>query len=264
MVALVDLANQALGEAAARSSIGSLDENRSEAKAAKLYIYAVRDQILRAARWNFAGKVDTLTLLKAAPGTPENSTSTATSWDDTQPAPPWLYAYAYPANAIAFWRVLRQPTTQTSGGVPIYSAAASNGYLPGISDNTSPAAFRVSTDDDDLGHARRVVLTNESQALGEWSRPVDDPNLWDAGFQEALVQALAGKLAMAVSGDKQLAATKFQMANRVILEARVANGNEGYTNITREAEWIQARSGAPYAMLPGVLMAAYGPLFAVA
>lgn len=263
MVALVDIANQALGEAAARSSIGSLTENRTEAKAANLYIYAVRDQILRAARWNFAGKVDTLTLLRAAPGTPENASSTATTWSASLPPPPWLYTYAYPAGAVAFWRVLRQPTTQTSSGVPMFSAAM-NSFLPSVADNAYPARFKVSTDDDDYGHARKVVLTNESQALGEWSRPVDDPNLWDAGFQEAVVQALAGKLAMAVSGDKQLAATKFQMANRVILEARAADGNEGYTNTTRDADWIQARASVAIGTVPGTIIAAYGPLFSIA
>ena len=43
MTSLVDIANQALAEAAARSSISSLTEDSSEAAAANMFILPVRD-----------------------------------------------------------------------------------------------------------------------------------------------------------------------------------------------------------------------------
>ena len=167
MTSLVDIANQALAEAAARSSISSLTEDSSEAAAANMFILPVRDQVMRAARWGMCRKTATLTLLKSAPGTPENTTSTATVWNGaTMPPPGWLYTYAYPSDCEFFWRVARQPAIGVVSGTPIFSTTLPGNIGPSTLDLTYPTKWEVASDEDGLGNVTKIILCNETQAVG--------------------------------------------------------------------------------------------------
>ena len=71
-----------------------------------------------------------------------------------------------------------------------------------------------------------------------------NPGLFGAQFVEALVQALAAKLVLALSGQVALANTKFAQANAIITQARASDGNEGLTVIDNMPDWITIREEA--------------------
>ena len=82
-----DICNRAMGMVGARSTIASLaQENSPEARICRLYYATTLGAMLRSAHWNFARKVAYLSLLKSAPGTPENTaTPAATTWSPAWP-----------------------------------------------------------------------------------------------------------------------------------------------------------------------------------
>lgn len=126
----LDFCKQALGELGTRSTIVSLDppDGSQESFYCNLFFEGTRDQVLRAAHWNFAGISDVLTLWKAAPGTPENPT-TGGAWSNRDPAPPWLYSYVHPGGRILQIRRVRGQQLQSGGAdfVPFYGGVATVG-----------------------------------------------------------------------------------------------------------------------------------------
>jgi hypothetical protein len=213
-----------------------LTEDSTEARACQLIYADTRDEVLQMAYWNFAQKTAYLALVKSAPGTPSNAASTATQWATTYPAPPWLYEYAYPTDCIQMSRIVQQiqnyyvGTPYTTGGSNTYPYAVGPG---------SP--FKVTTDEDSQGQQQSVILTNQYQAIGVYTMRITNPALFGAQFVEALVQALAAKLALALSGQVPLANLKFAQANAIITQARASDGNEGLTVIDNMPDWITIR-----------------------
>lgn len=76
---------------------------------------------------------------------------------------------------------------------------------------------------------QRVILTNQEFAVLSYCRQIVDPNIMDALFQKAWYNVIGAVLTMALTGDKQLANSKIQLANQVIAEARSVDANEGLT-----------------------------------
>jgi hypothetical protein len=261
MTSETDIANLALDACSNRNVIGDLTEDSVEAQAARRNFGPTRDQILRAARWGFANKIDLLTLLKAAPGTPEGPTTTTSTWTSAAPMPPWLYSYAYPSDALAVWRILPQ-LGNAPQGIPIFPYA-NYGMMPGSLQLETSTRFNVGSDKDGGGNQIKIVLTNTTQAMAIYCVSVSDPNLWDALFAEAMVKALASKLALSLSGDKGMHKINAQAANDAIIMARVANANEEVVTTDRDADWINARVNRSYAWQLGYIVGPYGPLFPV-
>jgi hypothetical protein len=119
----LDFCKQALGELGTRSTITSVDppDASPEAYYCNLFFNSTRDQALRAAHWNFAGRTHPSLLWKALPGTPENPTTSAGyTWSVRDPPPPWLYAYGYPGEVVQIRRVRGQSQTVNSG-IPLFS-----------------------------------------------------------------------------------------------------------------------------------------------
>ena len=259
MTSEIDIANLALAEAASRSSIASLDEDSPEAAEAKRFFGPVRDQVGRAARWGFMRRTALLTMLKCSPGAVEFTGTSTGLWSSSYPPPGWLYSYALPSDALSFWRVLPQSNPAVAG-IPMFSVAALSNMVADCSQR--PARFEIATDLDASGNPQTVVLCNETQAIGVYGMRISDPGVWDSLFAEAVVQALAAKLAIAISGDKGLADRKYKAANDAIVAARVVSANEGATVAEAPADWIAARGGLPYGAAPGYAWAPYGPLFA--
>lgn len=261
MTSEIDIANRALDEAMSRSSITSFSDNTPEAAAANRFYVPVRDQVMRAARWRFMQKVITAGLLKAAPGTDENPTETDGTWNSSYPPPPWLYSYQYPSDAIAVWRMLPQPGTGITG-LPLFGTALGAPVNWSVAD--PPAiAWQVGGDQDDDGNDMRVLLTNASRALVMYGRKVTNPDLWDPIFTEAVVQGLASKLAISVSGKVELAGQRMQMANAAIMQARAGDGNEALTVNDQVPDWLAQRNGG-LSLVVSSVWAPYGPLFGVA
>jgi hypothetical protein len=211
------------------------------------------------AYWNFAQKTDFLALLKSAPGTPSNAASTASQWSTAFPSPPWLYEYAYPSDCIQMSRIVQQ-IQNTYVGTP-FTTGGSNGY-PYFVGPGSP--FRVSTDEDTNGQQKNVILTNQYQAIGIYTKRIIDPSLFGAQFVEALVQALAAKLVLALTGQTAMANLKFAQANAIITQARASDGNEGLTVIDNMPDWITIREDSANFYGVGIgYCAPLGPLFGV-
>jgi hypothetical protein len=240
MSTVLDIANRALsaigarsGSAGSVSALQSLNEKSNEAFQVNLLFVPTQNDLLRSAHWNFARKTAVLSLLKAAPGTPENA-SGAAQWSSALPAPPWLYEYAYPADCLKMRSICRQ-VNYAGGGV---------GYPVGYGAPVSPAAgqrFIVAADQDTNGNSIRCVLTNAEQAIGVYTAELDNPATWDSSFEQTMVSALAARLCIALTGDKSLKQELLQEAQMYVQSARVNDGNEGSTTIDRVPDWIAAR-----------------------
>lgn len=229
------ICNRALSSIGTRSTIASLTENSNEAEQCNLIYAATRDELLQMAFWNFAGKTDYLSLLKSAPGTPSNPTGT-TTWSTAYPSPPWLYEYGYPSDCLQVRYLV--PQVQTGyAGVPFMSNQVTMyPYVQG------PAArFEIASDTNSQGSRINCVLTNQYQAISRYTMRITDPQLFGPGFVQALVAALAAKLAQPLVGDAKLANQKFQESNYWTVQARESDGNEGLTVIEQQASWILAR-----------------------
>lgn len=257
MASDVDICNRALQSIAARSTISSLTDGSVEARNCNLMYNDTRDAVLTMAHWNFAKKTDYLSVLKQAPGTP-GGVASASQWTTAFPAPPWLYEYGVPADCLAMRQVIQAPINAYVG-VPFTSnGQASYPYFVGPG-----ARFEVAYDN--INNAdKKVILTNQYQAIGVYTKQITNSNLFSQLFTEALVQAMAAKLALALSGKVAVANSKFQQANAVIIEARAIDANEGLTVIDPVPDWLAIRDDwatpipeigyvAPYTALFGVV-----------
>lgn len=246
MTTSVDIANRALSAISARTTIANFDLEQSvEAKQARLLYAPTRDALLRAAHWEFARRTAYLSLLKSAPGTPENPTS-ATEWDPaTMPAPPWLYEYAYPSDCLLLRYVTPAPALASDTiSPPLFSVT-----LPGTTSyGVLAVPFQRATDVID-GSPVGVVLTNAREAVGCYTMRVEVEDLWDPAFQEAMVAALAARLATALTGNMEIFKLQAQMAVQQLRTAQASNGNEGTTTTDHTPDWIRARGCG--GVLPG-------------
>lgn len=254
MTSTLDIANRALSAIGARSgaagtvaALQSFQEQSNEAFQVNLLFNSTRDDLLRGAHWNFACKTVQLTELKSAPGTPGNATTGQVAWTNAFPAPPWRFEYAYPADCLAVREVKRNWMYGGGGGYgyPIMGAA------PAALERTM-TRFLVASDVNSDGNQIKCILTDVYQALGIYTAQILDPDNWDANFQQVMVIALAGRLVMPLTGDKQMQQELFQMAQLVVQGARCADGNEGTTQTDRMPDWISVRGwgdaemGSPY------------------
>lgn len=258
MTTETEICNRALSRIGTRSTIASLDEVSNEANQCSLLYATTRDEVLSMAQWNFAKKTATLSLVKSAPGTPTNQTG-ATQWSSAYPAPPWLYEYSYPSDCVQFRYIIPQIDTGVIG-TPIFSTVT--GYSPFVGMPWNAVRFETSSDmvgSDEMN----VILTNQYQAIGVYTRQVTNVNLFQNNFTEALVCALAGKLAQPLTGDRALRNEMFQLANDRIIAARASDGNEGLTIIDIPADFITARDSINPWTGPGYFIAPYAPLFPV-
>lgn len=241
----IEIVNQALGTISARAKIASMDEHSTEAEAAKLYYADTRDALLRACPWNFARRVDYLTLFRAAPGTPENPSPSPGYWTPNMPPPGFLYSYYYPADCVKFRSVIPQMNVGgPAGSTPIFSVPS---YIPVPVIGPNAVRFVVGTSFNDAGNELTVINTNQQMAVGVWVRRVTNVALWDPAFRQAMVDALACRLGMAITGSIEVSNRCEQLAKGVlgtITAARVADGNEGTERNDHIPDWIQVRGYA--------------------
>ena len=246
MVAEVDIANRALAAIGTRSQIASLTEQSNESIAAQLLLEPLRDELIRLAPWNFATNYNNMTLVCAAPGTPENPTTGTTTWAKGIPPPPWAYEYLYPSDCLRPLWIVPQFATGFASGIPITTAVT--GGVPQFW-NGPPVRFKVAVDQISPvtgqpavgGADTRVILTNQQQAILAYLRRITNPDVMDDNFVQAWVAALAGRLAIPLTGDKALANMKLGEANSYIQMARGVDGNEGLTINDVTPDWIRVR-----------------------
>lgn len=232
-----DLANQALGAIGAKATITSINENSPEAKACLREFASARDELLRKAHWDFARKAINGVVLKSAPGTPGNNNPATAIWNPTtQPPLPWLYEYQYPADCIQVRRIISQLNYNQGGpSIPIFSVSNS-AYPP---ENEIQIIKFIKAFDTSV--AAPVILTNQYQAIIEYTFKQTNSDLWDPSFQEAFVIALATRIVFPLTGKVSITKEMMERMLYLINEARVNDGNEGLTIWNTAPDWLQAR-----------------------
>ncbi len=266
MTSEVDIANRALSAIGTRSSIASLAENSPEARQCARLLEPLRDELLRLAPWNCATIFNNLALICSAPGTPENPSTAPATWTRGIPPPSWAYEYAYPADCLRALWIVSQPSIGPSTSPPITLAVTGNYFwqpagmpivFKEIIDQIGPGGTPL-----DGGTDTKVILTNQANATLAYIRQVINPDVWDVHFQQALVAALAWRLAVPLTGSKELAQLKMSEANSYIAQARATDGNEGLTVNDITPDWIRARGGVyDSGWLPPGYAFNWGPLF---
>lgn len=246
----VDICNRALSSIRARSSIASLNENSPEARQCTLLYKPTLFALLRGAHWNFARATAYLTLYKAQPGTPQNTSEGTNFWEPaTQPPPGWLYEYYYPEDCLAIRYISQQWATGQTGGVPIFSTPTGGPWPPAT--RLRPQRFQPATDKNPSGQNLNVVLCNVERAITIYTKKIEEPDLWDDLFQEAMVAALSTRLVLPVAGDITIAREQKAYAADIVKQARVSDGNEGLTIENWTPEWLAIRGYAADWVTPG-------------
>lgn len=235
----VAIVNMALAEIRARTNVTSINpSDGTKAGDLAALMYQPRfDGLARAAHWNCLKWQASLTLAKAASGTPENPTGA-----DPQPPAPWQYEYAWPSSPFCLKPRYIVPPINSAGGVPFLTNL---GLMQPPLSLRSAIPFTVSADSDADGNAVKVILTNIAQASLVYTARITDPNLWDSNFVEAFVMVLSAWFAEPITGSDKLTSQKVILASNMVTQARISDGNEGPTSSDHLPDWIRVRSGTP-------------------
>ena len=253
----VDIANLALNAIRARSNVTSINPSDGSVSANVIsQEYQTRmDGLMRAAPWNFTRFQAPLTLLKAAPGTPENVNGTTLPF----PPAPWAYEYAWPSNPYClrarFILPFSQPQIPTgssgsfsgdfsgdfnsANNVPLTTGGGITTQFAGRFDTQIP--FITASDLDANGNQIRVILTNKNSANLVYTARITDPNLWDSAFVECAIATLAAWICEPLSGNNALSAKSIQLAGALINAARLSDANEDSSSSDHTPDWISAR-----------------------
>lgn len=185
----VDIANQALSNIGVTKVIAALDDQCLEAQQCAIWYPQVRDKLLRRGAWPFATSRVALAVVAGVAPTD------------------WEYAYAAPNPCFAIHFVT----------------------LPGIrnprADQRIP--YRVEAHVDAGVVVGKLILCDEEDAELCYTVPVEDPEVFDEDFADALAWGLSARLARALKKDLSLASDcdkKYEIEARTALAAA---GNEG-------------------------------------
>lgn len=250
----VDVVNEALDEIGI-AAIGALTDGTPAANAAARIYWRTLRGVLSAAPWNFARMEIPLTLLgsNGAPNTSPINPNPPQVFGNPPPQP-WIYMYDWPVDCVHLRYVPSVGTIQqTPTGQPIIppNTPTANAWW-------GPAPFLVhsyplpnaSGWDDIEGHdpdSTKVILTNVCNAHAVYTAMKQYPDAWDALFQKAFSLTLAAQLCMPCIKDRKEAMAVRRdtraLAVEALNEARVRDGNEGWTVIDHTPDWIRNRAG---------------------
>jgi hypothetical protein len=110
--------------------------------------------------------------------------------------------------------------------------------------------YQICLDADASGNQIKVILSNIEYALIVYTALVDNPNLWDDEFSEAMVFLLASHLVGALIGDKQMDKALYEKAINAATTARAVDANEQPVSPNHTPDFIRVRTGWP---IPGSL-----------
>jgi len=167
-LAVEDILNAALRRASYPTPIGNIYEGSRAARVALDFYSQTRDALFGEFDWSFLQQeVDLGMPIKTAPP----SGYGITPWNPVlNPPPPWVYEFAYPANAIKVRGV--RP-------LPLFIPEA----MPRV--NIFQAVY-------DAQLASRVIVTNLSRPLAIITARVTNPAEWqDQNFIDSLIERLA-------------------------------------------------------------------------
>lgn len=232
----ISVVNQSLLQIGVQAQISSLTEASAQANAAATLFTPKFEALARSAPWNCLRAQASLSLIAAASGTPENPNGT------TLPLPPvpWLYQYSLPSNCLQI-RFLVPSLSGANAGVPIFSVnTGAATWLP----TQGQIPYVVATALDSGNNPINVVLTNQSQAIAVYTANIPNPQIWDSLFEQAMVATLAAWFVPALSLHLPLMQASISIAEKLIEQARVRDGDEGTTSMDHVPDFIRARQGA--------------------
>lgn len=235
----VRLCNMALASVGGQSTVSSIfpSDGSVEGNLLSLIYQQQIDTLSRAAHWNCLRKQISLTVVKAAVGTPENPLGAGPT-----PPIPWTYVYALPPDCLKARFIL--PYINSAAVSPPLTGGSVGLAPPLLPSVVGAVKFAVALDTDALGNPARVILTNMNQAILVYTARVDDPNLWDAHFTAAAIATLASWAVDGLARNAQLAAQKGNQAKEIIVMARCSDGNEGPTTTDHVPDWISIRGAS--------------------
>ena len=249
-VSVCNLSLLAIGARAQVSSISPSDGSTAADACSTLYTY-VFEQLARAAKWGCLKKQITLTLIQAAEGTPENPDGTSLPI----PQQPWLYAYLIPPDSLFIRQILCPNTPSSTNSTPQLSVP--NGIAPWLpSQGMIPYEIGYTTDSN--GDPLAVILTNQENALCNYTVNQPNPQSWDSMFTAAYVASLAAYLVPALSLQPNLMQMQIQIADRMIAKATAMDGNENPVSQDHVPDFIRARQGATGSIAYAPRLNAYG------
>lgn len=234
----ISVSNISLLAIGSKTQISSFKEGSPQANACATLFSYVFENLARTAWWNTLRKQDTLTLLAAATGTPENPDGTTLPL----PSTPWLYSYSYPSDCLKL-RTLVASNNPVQGGT---SQSTVNNLAPCYVPVSGRMPWAIAYNTDDSGNPITTILTNLSQAQAIYTVNQQNPATWNGSFVSAFVASLAAYLVPALSLNMELMKIQVQIANGLIAEARSADANEGYTTQDHIPDWVSARGVSYY------------------
>ncbi len=192
------------------------------------------ESLARSAYWNCLRAQVVLSLIAAQAGTPENPDGTSLPLPPT----PWLYSYQLPADSLQARFIVPSIPTLANGNPPISAAMVSSPTC--LPSETIP--FRIAYATDINNNPIQIVLTNQTQAQLVYTVNQPNPQIWDSMFQSAMVASLAAYLVPALSLNMPLAQMQAKIAEQLIEQARVRDGDEGSNSQDHLPDWQVARN----------------------
>lgn len=183
MTSALSVYNQALSASHAKGRLASLSENSREREVCELWYGSVRKLVQEAAYWPGCKAVDHLALI---------SSRTEGTWSSGQPAPPYSFKYALPANYLRAWHLAS--------------------YMP----------FDIYYDN---SISRNVLVTDDAEALLFYALDQEEVGAWTPGQVMATVYGLAAHIVGPLSGERFLIQKNLQMANTQLQDAKAMSYN---------------------------------------
>lgn len=250
-VDIVNLAADAIGSRAQCSSINPSDGSQLGDVGSRQYEVRIR-ALLRSAYWNCARRQATLSLLKAARGTPENPAGT-----NPQPPMPWLYEYQLPSDYERA-RFIPALVQDTQLAVPVMTGSNLANFPPVEANVAVP--FVIAIDEDAGGNQIKVLLSNWPQAQLVYTAFIANCDLWDSEFLTAAVASVASFIAPALQFKESFMAQQIAIAKSLIIGARISDGNEGPSTVDHVPDFIQVRGFGWLDYSPGTTLLPWTPM----
>lgn len=163
----VTVTNAALEQIASQTRITALNDGSAAATAASVVYAPTVQLLLRELDPDFARYTASLVIAVAPPS-----------------YPPWAFEYLWPDDMVRL-RQVRPPATGAGS----------------LADPNDPQPIRANVAFDIIATVnKKVILTNQQNALAVYTTSLVTEVQWDSAFQDAVIRRLANPLAMALSG----------------------------------------------------------------
>jgi hypothetical protein len=218
MASVVDICNLALSNVRA-GSINSLTESSLQAQVCRLKYPVLRDQLLRDAPWQFARKLEALALT-------------------TEDLFNWSYAYQYPSDCVTIRRLILNHE-QYAQGTQDRTTLYRDEIYQLQPDPDSQIKYRVFNQD-----GNKLIAANEPDLRAEYTVGVEDPNLFDPLFIQALSHLLASEVAIPIVGaekGRKFREDELQIYTAYLNSAIAVDSDEQY-EAPPESDFIKIRS----------------------